>query len=549
VRAIDLYAGIGGWSLGLGLAGIQVVQSYEWWLPAIDTHNRNHGGTATAVDIRTLDLDSLPADISLVVGSPPCTQFSYANRGGNGDIADGLKDLVRFLEVVERLEPRFWVMENVPRVAEVLRHGFDDPGHPLHRFRHLDPTIKVLDMSDYGAPQARRRCIAGVLPFDMIDAYRARLTKRTLGDVVTALAADPVIDPVWGVTLESACVTEMEHEAALGVEELRMNREAKRYHPVYNDMAFPDDVESPSRTVTATCTRVSRESIVIADPAAPGSYRRLTIRERACLQGFPITYQFFGRSFAEKAKMIGNAIPPPFTYLVASAALGVAAAELRNHGVVGRGLELPSMLPMITKPNEEGRTYPEGRSFRAALPGLRFKSGMRFELANCREGGRISWRVRFFHGPSSDIREIDLDAALLEELRGSAFIREALATLRRRFTEVEQTLWRTCPEALQSAWTRRGNGLLPFDLNDELGALAAEALSLFENASESTKGAIVDYVAQAAAVDMAREDVKPSRKLAANAVAILSGFVVGSWFNTLDWHDVRSTATPIDEAA
>src|ERR1700710_1283693 len=116
---------------------------------------------------------------------------------------------------------------------------------------------------------------------------------------------------------------------------------------------------------------------------------------------------------------------------------------------------------MVTKPNEEGRTYPEGRSFRAALPGLRFKSGMRFELSNGRESGRPSWRVRFFHGPSSDIREIDLDGGLLEELRGSTFIREALVTLRRRFTEVEQTLWRTWPATLHRAWARRGTCLTP----------------------------------------------------------------------------------------
>ena len=44
MRAIDLYAGIGGWSLGLRLAGVEVVSSYEWWRPAIDTHNGNHGG-------------------------------------------------------------------------------------------------------------------------------------------------------------------------------------------------------------------------------------------------------------------------------------------------------------------------------------------------------------------------------------------------------------------------------------------------------------------------------------------------------------------------
>ncbi len=93
MRAIDLYAGIGGWSLGLRLAGVEVVASYEWWQPAIDTHNGNHGGAFGPQDIRQLRLADLPTGIDLVVGSPPCTEFSYSNRGGSGNITEGLKDL------------------------------------------------------------------------------------------------------------------------------------------------------------------------------------------------------------------------------------------------------------------------------------------------------------------------------------------------------------------------------------------------------------------------------------------------------------------------
>ncbi len=181
VRAIDLYAGIGGWSLGLRLAGVDVVASYEWWQPAIDTHNGNHGGDFSPVDIRQLKLADLPTGIDLVVGSPPCTEFSYSNRGGSGDITEGLKDLVKFLEVVEHLKPRYWALENVPRVAEVLRKGFKDPKHVLYRFRRLDPRIEIIDFSDYGAPQSRRRCIAGNIPFDLIDGYRGACRRAPWG--------------------------------------------------------------------------------------------------------------------------------------------------------------------------------------------------------------------------------------------------------------------------------------------------------------------------------------------------------------------------------
>ena len=90
MKAIDLYSGVGGWSLGLKMAGVDVIQSYEWWSPAAETLINNLGGDVSIADIRTLPLSSIPLDIDIIVGSPPCTQFSYSNRGGSGDIYDGL---------------------------------------------------------------------------------------------------------------------------------------------------------------------------------------------------------------------------------------------------------------------------------------------------------------------------------------------------------------------------------------------------------------------------------------------------------------------------
>lgn len=540
VRAIDLYAGIGGWSLGLRLAGVDVVASYEWWQPAVDTHNGNHGGEIRPTDVRKLRLEDLPTDIELVVGSPPCTEFSYSNRGGGGDLEEGLKDLIRFLEVVEHLKPKFWALENVPRVAQVLERGIADPDHPLYRFRDLNMQVEVIDFSDYGAPQSRRRCIAGNIPFDRIASYRPKLPRRTLGDVVKALTVQPeVVDPVWGCVLTSSAVTERETEGALNAEELRMNRESKTYHPVYNNMAFPDVLTLPARTVTATCTRVSRESIVI--PNEGGGYRRLSIRERAGLQGFPITYQFYARSFPEKAKMVGNAIPPTFTYLIANAALGVEVAEFVPLAEAGAKLVLPVKTASVTPPTAEGRTYPVGRSFRAALPGLRFKSGMRFELANGR-GEVRDWQVRFFFGPSVDIREIELDADLLVQLRSSPLIKTLLMTTGVAFATAEQRLSTTTPSALQEAWAHRANGMKPFEVADLLADLAEQVLKHLQRAKSDDQHAAIGYVMEAAAEGELGDNIPGSKKLTTNALAILSGMIVGAWFNSLSWHRQLSVA-------
>jgi DNA (cytosine-5)-methyltransferase 1 len=544
MRAIDLYAGIGGWSLGLKLAGIDVVASYEWWQPAIDTHNGNHGGSLKPVDIRKLDLADLPKDIDLVVGSPPCTEFSYANRGGNGNIAEGMKDLVKFFEVVDHLKPKFWAMENVPRVAEVLRQGFGDPKHALYRFRDLKPQIEVFDFSEFGAPQSRKRCIAGNIPFDRVKAYRPKVGVRTLGDVVSALATDDeVIDPVWGVRLETAKLTETQTEPPLNAEELRMNRESKEFHPVYNNMSFPDPMDHPARTVTATCTRVSRESIVIADPKNSGSFRRLSIRERGCLQGFPITYQFYARSFSEKAKMVGNAIPPTFTYLLAQAAQDIAPEDFVGFEQAGDTLKLPRLASLVTPPDKEGRTYPTTRSFKAALPNLRFKSGMRFELANTSGQGGTEWKVRFFFGSSQDIRWVDLDGDVRDELRSAPLVGVAWAEVRGALLLAEDRLRATDADGLQAVWTHRASGMSPFDLTDLLGDLADALHARMEaKADIDSLEYVKSYVLEAAG-DVADEEKLPGRsKLEKYALRIVSGFVVGSWFNTLTWPTKHSVA-------
>ena len=49
-------------------------------------------------------------------------QICHSNRGGSGDIADGLKDMAAFLEVVRVIKPKFWAMENVPRVKNILEN-------------------------------------------------------------------------------------------------------------------------------------------------------------------------------------------------------------------------------------------------------------------------------------------------------------------------------------------------------------------------------------------------------------------------------------------
>lgn len=524
LRAIDLYAGIGGWSLGLRLAGIGVVGSFEWWPPAAATHEANFGTHVSQVDIRDLAPETLPRHLDLIVGSPPCTQFSFANRGGNGDIQDGLRDVEKFLEIVAYAEPAGWVMENVPRVAGILERELG-PGGRLERFKHLVTQIAVVDMADFGLPQRRSRMLAGDFPLGVLESYRGRHPVRTLGDVVEGLAVgDPVVDPIFGTSIDRWALTENEHEPELDAEETRMNRDAKTYHPVYNVMRFPDPLDRTARTVTALCTRVSRESIVIQDD---GVFRRLTVRERASLQGFPITFQFFGKTHQSKIKMIGNAFPPPMAYYVAKALLGTPAPDVKDVSDLGYQHPLPTAVPPVTIPDVPRRRFPRTRRFRAAVPNLRFGSGTRFELVNFEHpSDRIGWRVQFSFGTSKAFKNVPLTPLVKRRLQRLP-LGDAGSAVEARRDAVAAWAKSLRPAEVQAAWSHSAEGLHPFAVVDTLGDLASQVhddlLGADSLVVEDAVLSIIDPLS----------DIIPSaqRKLRARSRWILAGLYVGCWFN------------------
>ena len=520
LKAVDLYAGIGGWSLGLRMAGVEVISSYEWWPHANLTNSRNNRHPFVECDVRSLDPASVPrADI--VVGSPPCTQFSLANRGGKGDILEGLKDVEKFLEVVDHMRPEFWALENVPRLAAIFQREINQGGI-LHRFAHLAPVVAVLDVSEFGVPQRRKRAIVGRFDLDLLLSYRPMARTRTLGHVLSCLSADPPVDPVYGSVMSSGTLSEHIREEALSEEEERLNRDAKSNHPVYNGMSFPDSPLRPSRTVTATCTRVSRESIVVGEGE---TFRRLTLRERASLQSFPASYQFYAPTHPLKQKMVGNAIPPLLTYHLAHAMLGTGASELPCPSRAVLCFTPPSETPPPTVPDKPGKSYPVDRRFRASIPGLRFKSGMRFELSNSFKNGRVSWRVRFFYGNSKSIREIELDDSTLADVKKLCGSEKMESKALKSLTESGGVLDCVNSDTLQKVWSGRQNRCShPHDLSDSIGRAAS--LLIGREPMDCAPGVVGGLI-------KSEGDPPGGQKVIRNAKSVLAGILVGSLVNGL----------------
>lgn len=514
--AIDLYSGIGGWTLGMKLSGIESIASFEWWHEANQTHNLNFNTNHKEIDIRKINakLDlNFSKKIDFVVGSPPCTQFSFANKGGNGDIEDGLIDVFKFLEIVEHLKPKYWAMENVPRVAGILERELNEGS--LTRFKDLVKVITTVNTADYGVPQSRKRMIAGDFPLNLFESYKQNITPITLGEVINSLTKKNVKDPNYGYSADASTVTELENEVDLTVEEERINRDSKAYHPVYNNMAFPDSLNRPSRTVTATCTRVSRESIIVKSESG---FRRLNVRERGVIQGFPITYQFYGRTLNSKFKMIGNAVPPILTYYLFQSMLEVKPNDILSPKKSNYYHKQPKLKSYKSNLGAPARKYPLKRKFQFAVPHLRYGSGVRFELSNNPKSDSLDWSFKFVFGNSKNIKNIPLDKQLKEALAPivntthNEVFTECIDQISREYKGISS-------KTLQETWVSSEVSDKVFGFLDQVGGCIDKIMkeANFNNIDASLVETIVE---------------ERNRKLSENAQSIITGFYFLSSLNS-----------------
>lgn len=153
-RAIDLFCGCGGLSLGFQNAGFQLVRAFDNWDKATNIYNANfmthEAELMDAYNLTPEYLNTFHPDI--IIGGPPCQDYSSA---GQQDESKGRANLtIRFAELVCNSRVHWFVMENVDRIekSQTLPKAiemFRNAGYGLTRI--------VLDASRCGAPQKRKR--------------------------------------------------------------------------------------------------------------------------------------------------------------------------------------------------------------------------------------------------------------------------------------------------------------------------------------------------------------------------------------------------------
>jgi DNA (cytosine-5)-methyltransferase 1 len=156
VKAIDLFAGAGGFSTGATMAGIDVVWAANHWPVAVDCHTANHPSTQHACqDLHQADWSHVPAH-DILLASPCCQGHSKARgKAANNPQHDASRSTAwAVVSAAEFHRPAFVVVENVPEFADWALF----PAWQM-AMQALGYTMAphIVDAADHGVAQHRTR--------------------------------------------------------------------------------------------------------------------------------------------------------------------------------------------------------------------------------------------------------------------------------------------------------------------------------------------------------------------------------------------------------
>lgn len=427
----DVFCGAGGFSEGFRQAGFKIKWAIDNWPPAAETFEKNLGVKVIPKDIICSDFKNLE-HVDVLIGSPPCQDFSLAKKGGNGDIEAGIKLVNRFLEAVLELKPDYWIMENVPNLKRILANRMEGGSINLSNRVLRVPQMSVLNSADYGVPQKRLRLFTGNFPkpeqthWKNGNAGSEHVSRwRSMGDVIKSLphplgklkSTSMVKDPTYDIQIQANQLTEQSYTAYLTEEQVFSCRKGKEDHIWAGKMCFPDNLDLPSRTITTQNGGSGRHTIVIKDKLPQGThYRRPTLREKASFQSFPITYQFWGNTIGGRNRLVGNAVPPLLAFALAKAILKDRGYDAPDRPKVsGRIMEVPPALSSkVTIITNRKYIAPLKRKFRDYIPGSKTgcqNDACRVDLDNKgkRNNNRrirhlVEWRTVLYTGYSKSCR-------------------------------------------------------------------------------------------------------------------------------------------------
>lgn len=328
---IDLFAGAGGLSCGLEMAGLKCLLGVDENQHAMKTFATNHPlASSFCGNIRDLSKSQLEKHlrgqrVHAVVGGPPCQGFSTVGIGNPTDSRNHL--FLEFCRIVRLTRPYFLIMENVTGLLakkneSTLKSIFNELSKLGYQL-----NVQVMAAERYGVPERRRRTIilghrlqhkiSFPSPTHDVTIDGNYIPPITVGEALSNLTTK------WGTLLnhdlESTTLScKVDEERLKRIPEgkgIRYECDETSYLPPKLRLGVDWSRLPENRLRQMKYYRLSRQ---LPSPTImthrhtyfhPTECRYLTPREAAKLQSFPNEFLFTG-PLSSQWRQIGNAVPP-----------------------------------------------------------------------------------------------------------------------------------------------------------------------------------------------------------------------------------------------
>jgi len=359
---VDLFAGVGGFSLGFLKASEQATNfKFDLRLlvdsdpTAVDTFKRNFPGIpfwpkdlGNVHGSDVLKLAKLKmGELDFLVGGPPCQGFS---PNGKRWLEDNRNKLIaRFIEIACQMQPKCAIIENVPSALSAYEKIYSEEIREV--FKGYVVKSAVLNASQFGVPQIRKRAFIVALRQDLAirefdfprgdydaidigyDSHKKAKAHQRFVSVSDAIGDLPVLkagQSVDGQGYQAAAESEYQQERRMG--SIAVFNHIARSHsknflrkigpirPGKGNADLPDGERFSDNYFSQAYARLHAKGIgytITANFRNPGSgrfthyrdKRSITVREAARLQSFDDWFIFHGYE-TDQERHVGNAVPP-----------------------------------------------------------------------------------------------------------------------------------------------------------------------------------------------------------------------------------------------
>ena len=346
-KAISLFSGMGGDSLGMKMAGYNIVAYSEWEKEMKETHELNfpHSkllGEGDITKINDEEFSKYNGKIDLIFAGFPCQGFSHAGKKLPDDPRNTL--FREFLRSAKLIKPKYIIGENVKGLLsrknvnndlyiDIIKDEFNRIGYDVYY------KVYMCSKLDINVPQNRERLIIVGIRNDLQQKFTfPEENDKKSGDLKNIIKFNmkgalkiesEYLDFDFDKIPKECILTDMENEEKENEPHPNLVGLAKKRDYVRKGTARPHrlhfgrrldvggeiiDIRKPINTIICSYAHCPRFFVPLKNKN--GNYlRTLLPDELKQIQGFPKDYKLSG-NIGKQIKQIGNAVPPPLIKMI-----------------------------------------------------------------------------------------------------------------------------------------------------------------------------------------------------------------------------------------